>query len=77
MGLFYHHLWIEKRPPLEALWQAQLVLHHHPERIGPLARARGPDFEKAARLPAASGAASARRAPARLLAGFVLSGLGR
>jgi CHAT domain-containing protein/Tfp pilus assembly protein PilF len=77
MGLFYHHLWQEKRPPLDALRQAQLTLYRHPERIAALARTRGPDFEKAARLPAASGAASARRAPARLWAGFVLSGAGR
>jgi CHAT domain-containing protein len=77
MGLFYHHLWMEKRPPLEALRQAQLTLYRHPERIGPLARLRGPDFAKAARLPAASGAASARRAPPRLWTGFVLSGAGR
>jgi CHAT domain-containing protein/tetratricopeptide (TPR) repeat protein len=77
MGLFYHQLWVDKRPPLEALRQAQLTLYHHPKRIGPLARLRGPDFDKAARLVAASGAASARRSPTRLWAGFVLSGLGR
>jgi CHAT domain-containing protein len=77
MGLFYHKLWQEKLPPIEALRQAQLTLYRHPERIPQLARARGPDFDKAARLPAASGAASARRAPARLWAGFVLSGAGR
>jgi CHAT domain-containing protein len=77
MGLFYHHLWIEKKTPLEALRQAQVTLYHHPERIAPLARLRGPDFEKTARLPPARGAASARRAPARLWAGFVLSGAGR
>jgi CHAT domain-containing protein len=77
MGLFYHHLWQKKRPPLEALRQAQLALYHHPERIAQLARARGPDFEKVARLPAASGAAPGRRSPARLWAGFVLSGVGR
>jgi CHAT domain-containing protein len=77
MALFYHHLWQEKRAPLEALRQAQLTLYHHPERIPQLARARGPDFEKAARLPVASGAASARRSPARLWAGFVFSGSGR
>jgi CHAT domain-containing protein/Tfp pilus assembly protein PilF len=75
MGLFYYHLWVEKRTPLEALRQAQLALYHHPERIASLARARGPDFEKAARLPATPQAAG--RAPARLWAGFVLSGLGR
>jgi CHAT domain-containing protein/Tfp pilus assembly protein PilF len=77
MGLFYHNLWVEKLPAAEALRQAQLALYHHPERIGPLARARGPDFEKTARLPAATGAASARRAPPPLWAGFVLSGAGR
>jgi CHAT domain-containing protein len=77
MGLFYHHLWVEKRPPLEALRQAQLALCHHPERVSQLARLRGPEFEKAARLPAASGAASGRRASARLWAGFILSGAGR
>jgi CHAT domain-containing protein len=75
MGLFYHKLWVEKLPAAEALRQAQLALNHHPERIGPLARARGPDFEKAARLPATPQATG--RAPARLWAGFVLSGLGR
>jgi CHAT domain-containing protein/tetratricopeptide (TPR) repeat protein len=77
MALFYHKLWQENLPSLEALRQAQLALYHHPERIGSLARLRGPDFEKAARLPVASGGASARRAPPRLWAGFVLSGVGR
>jgi CHAT domain-containing protein/Tfp pilus assembly protein PilF len=74
MGLLYHQLWVEKRPPLEALRQAQLTLYRHPERIGTLARARGPDFEKAARLPATPQAAG--RAPTRLWAGFILSGMG-
>jgi CHAT domain-containing protein/tetratricopeptide (TPR) repeat protein len=74
MGLFYHKLWRDRLPPLEALRQAQLTLYRHPERIGRLARARGPDFEKEADLPVA---AAAVRAPARLWAGFVLSGTGR
>jgi CHAT domain-containing protein len=77
MSLLYHHLWIENVAPMDALRQAQLTLYRHPERIPQLARQRGPDFEKTARLPLASGAASARRAPARLWAGFVLSGPGR
>jgi CHAT domain-containing protein len=75
MGLFYHKLWVDKLPPAEALRQAQRTLYHHPERIPLLARQRGPDFEKAARLPATPQAAT--RAPARLWAGFVLSGAGR
>jgi CHAT domain-containing protein len=52
MALFYHHLWVEKRTPLEALRQAQLSLYRHLERIAALARERGPNFAKAARLPA-------------------------
>jgi CHAT domain-containing protein len=75
MGLFYHQLWALKQTPLEALRQAQLALYHHPERIPVLAQARAPDFEKAARLPASPQAAG--RAPARLWASFVLSGVGR
>jgi CHAT domain-containing protein len=74
MGLFYHNLWVGKMPPIEALRQAQLTLYRHPERIPALARARGPDFDRVARRPAA---ASGPRAPARLWAGFVLSGAGR
>jgi CHAT domain-containing protein len=75
MALLYHRLWVEKEAPVAALRAAQLALYHHPERIPALARARGPDFEKAARLPAPRQGAG--RAPARLWAGFVLSGLGR
>jgi CHAT domain-containing protein len=74
MALFYHKYWQEKLPPLEALRQAQLTLYRHPERLPVLARARGPEFEKAVVLPVE---AHARRAPARLWAGFVLSGAGR
>jgi CHAT domain-containing protein len=77
MSLFYHNLWQKKLSPAEALRQAQLTLYHHPERMGRLARERGPEFEKVARLPVASGAASARRSSPRLWAGFVLSGAGR
>jgi CHAT domain-containing protein/Tfp pilus assembly protein PilF len=76
MALFYHKLWAEKLPPIEALRQAQLTLYRHPERIPALARARGPDFDRVANRPAGE-RPSAARAPARLWAGFVLSGAGR
>src|SRR5262249_43078332 len=33
MALFYHQLWKENRPPLEALRQAQLALSRHPQDI--------------------------------------------
>jgi CHAT domain-containing protein/tetratricopeptide (TPR) repeat protein len=75
MALFYHHLWAQKLPPIEALRQAQLTLYRHPDRIPALARERGPDFDRVARRPAA--ASSRARAPARLWAGFALSGAGR
>jgi len=77
MNLFYHNLWVEKKAPMEALRLAQLTLYRHPERRGALAKARGPEFEKTARLPVDSGVAPASRAPARLWAGFVLSGTGQ
>src|SRR5262249_14135890 len=55
MALFYHKLWRENQPPLQALRQAQLYLYRHPERIGVLARLRsGPDFDNEVRRPAAS-----------------------
>jgi CHAT domain-containing protein len=75
MGLFYHNLWQEKLPPIEALRQAQLTIYRDPKRIPALARERGPDFTKAARLPAPP--AGGARAHPRLWAGFVLSGPGR
>jgi CHAT domain-containing protein/tetratricopeptide (TPR) repeat protein len=75
MALFYHKLWREGLPPVEALRQAQLTLYRHPDRIPTLARERGPDFDRVARRPAEKRAGA--RAPARLWAGFVLSGLGR
>jgi CHAT domain-containing protein len=76
MGLFYDNLWREKLPPIEALRQAQLTLYRHPERVPALARKRGPDLAKAARLPRETPADGARAHP-RLWAGFVLSGAGR
>jgi CHAT domain-containing protein len=75
MALFYHGLWQEKLPPVEALRRAQLTLYRRPERIPPLARERGPDFDRLARRPAEARAGA--RSPARLWAGFVLSGAGR
>ncbi|MBI3302002.1 MAG: hypothetical protein HYZ72_07995 [Deltaproteobacteria bacterium] len=79
MGLFYHKLWQEKKTPLEALREAQLTLYHHPDRIPVLARQRGPNFDKVVRLPVTPAKAPppGGRLPAKLWAGFVLSGLGR
>jgi tetratricopeptide (TPR) repeat protein/CHAT domain-containing protein len=81
MAVFYHQLWAEKKPPLEALRMAQLTIYRHPERIADLAGERGaPRLKEAVQLPAEAPAAPTRpggRTPAKLWAAFVLSGLGQ
>jgi CHAT domain-containing protein/Flp pilus assembly protein TadD len=81
MALFYDKLWRQKKPPLEALREAQLTLYHHPERIGLLAQERGPNFDKVVRLPTGpdKGVKSqpGGKAATKLWAGFVLSGVGQ
>jgi CHAT domain-containing protein len=77
MAKFYHDLWVEKKPPIEALRQAQLTIYRHPERIAALARERGPNFANTVKLPAAAAPPGGQRAPTKLWAAFVLSGVGR
>jgi CHAT domain-containing protein len=80
MAQFYHELWVHKRPPIEALRQAQLTLYHHAERIGTLARERGPKLKEALELPLGGKPAEdpkAQRTPTKLWAAFVLSGVGK
>jgi CHAT domain-containing protein len=81
MALFYHKLWQENKPPLQALREAQLHLYCHPEAIPVLAGKRGPDFDQEVKRPVEPKplpeAKPGDRAPPSLWAGFVLSGLGR
>jgi CHAT domain-containing protein/tetratricopeptide (TPR) repeat protein len=79
MKLFFSKLWIENRPPLTALREAQLFVYRNPDRIGEVARARGPDFGRQVTVAQGPVMASLRgqRAATRLWAGFVLSGAGR
>jgi CHAT domain-containing protein len=77
MAVFYHQLWQEGRPPLEALRRAQLALYRHPRDLPALARGRGPDFEQTVRRVTQPPARSAARAPVKDWAAFVLSGPGR
>jgi CHAT domain-containing protein/Tfp pilus assembly protein PilF len=80
MALFYHQLWVQKRPPLEALRQAQLALYRHPQEVKALARGRGPDFDhtvKRVTQPPPKAERPGRRAAVRDWAAFVLSGPGR
>jgi tetratricopeptide (TPR) repeat protein/CHAT domain-containing protein len=82
MVQFYHELLVNKRPPLDALGEAQLTLYRHPELIPALAGSRGP-IDQAKAVKVGSKAAKAKagekssRAPAKLWAAFVLSGLGQ
>ncbi|HEX5270062.1 MAG TPA: CHAT domain-containing protein [Gemmataceae bacterium] len=78
MAQFYHELRANKRPPLEALREAQLTVYRHPERVGDLAGERGrPALDAAAKLgSAAAPGEKAKTAPTRLWAAFVLSGPG-
>src|SRR5207302_1428604 len=77
MSKFYHEMWVNDKTPLEALRLAQLTIYRHPELIPALAGERGrPDLERAVRLPETP-AAEQRRAPTRLWAAFVLSGVGK
>jgi CHAT domain-containing protein/Tfp pilus assembly protein PilF len=74
MAKFYHGLWHENKTPLEALRQAQLTIYRHPERIARLADRAAPDFNDTIRLTPNGQAA---RAPTKLWAAFVLSGVGQ
>jgi CHAT domain-containing protein len=77
MGRFYHHLWVQKQPPLEALRQAQLEVYRHPGRIAEWA---GRDIDVAdAPLPKvpAGGARPGEHARTAQWAAFLLSGAGR
>jgi hypothetical protein len=70
-------MWLNNKPPLEALRTAQLTIYRHPDLIPALAGERGrPDLERAVRLPETT-AANGRRADTKLWAAFVLSGLGK
>jgi CHAT domain-containing protein len=81
MTKFYHEMWVNKKPPIEALREAQRTIYRHPELIPALAGERGRrDRDKAVavrpREPGVS-ATGDRRADTRLWAAFVLSGVGK
>jgi CHAT domain-containing protein/Tfp pilus assembly protein PilF len=73
MAVFYDELLRQKKPPLEALRQAQLTVYRRPGQLRELAE-RGPVRVKQAPPGATTDSA---RAAAKDWAGFVLSGLGR
>ena len=80
MNRFYHELWANKKPPLAALREAQLVLYYGGRSAIAAHRDRSPpSFAESAALPPDRFAAgpAAGRAPTKLWAAFVLSGTGR
>ena len=81
MAKFYHELWVNKKPPIEALREAQLTIYYHPELIPDLAGERGaPKLKEAAAVKSGEPAAPAtgpKRAATKLWAAFVLSGVGK
>jgi CHAT domain-containing protein len=74
MKLFYQKLWVEQKPPLQALREAQLYIYRNPDQISELARARGLGAIK--RLATKGKLSQDEKAPIRHWAAFVLSGPG-
>ena len=80
MAKFYHEMWVNKKPPIEALREAQLTIYRQPELIPDLAGERGAPKLKEAVAVKASVEPSGRRgktADTKLWAAFVLSGVGK
>jgi CHAT domain-containing protein/Tfp pilus assembly protein PilF len=79
MTKFYHELWVSKKPPIEALREAQLTIYRRPDLIATLASAeRGLKLEQALNDKSTRAAEAAKdRTPTKLWAAFVLSGVGR
>jgi CHAT domain-containing protein/Tfp pilus assembly protein PilF len=79
MAKFYHELWINKKPPIEALREAQLTVYYHPELVPDLAGERGaPKLKEAVAIRAGSVSDEGKkRADTKLWAAFVLSGVGK
>jgi CHAT domain-containing protein len=83
MAKFYYELWINKKPTIEALREAQLLIYRHPELIPDLSVAdRGaPKFKEAVTAKADDAhkpnpMTPSKRADTKLWAAFVLSGVG-
>jgi CHAT domain-containing protein len=79
MAKFYHELWAAKKPPIEALREAQLTVYRRPDLIPDLTGERGaPKLLEAVTVPAGVPRTSDRKtADTKLWAAFVLSGMGR
>jgi CHAT domain-containing protein/Tfp pilus assembly protein PilF len=77
MSRFYHRLWADKVPPLEALRQAQLEVYRQPGRIGEWAGREIDTTEAPLPKGPARAARPAEHARTAQWAAFLLSGAGR
>jgi tetratricopeptide (TPR) repeat protein len=85
MAKFYHEMWVNKKPPIEALREAQLTIYHHPELIAELAGERGAPNQKRVlellpeelKQSAPAKPQAGAKADTKLWAAFVLSGVGK
>jgi CHAT domain-containing protein len=82
MAKFYHELWTNKQPPLEALREAQLTIYRRPDLIADLAGERGaPRLKEAVAVksgdPVPKEGTGKKTADTKLWAAFVLSGVGK
>jgi CHAT domain-containing protein len=77
MRVFYHKLWVERKPAAVALREAQLALLRHPEQIELLATTRGPNFDKTVKLvDHGQRTSKAPTSSPRVWAAFMVSGTG-
>jgi CHAT domain-containing protein len=80
MALFYDELLKKKRPPLEALRQAQLYVYRHPDQVKQLAERGAPPSGIEAEVPKTESPVpkpSGDHSTVKDWAGFFLSGAGR
>ena len=82
MAKFCDELWVNKKPQVEALREAQLIIYYHPELIPDLAGERGaPKLKDAVAVKTDTGAspqaAGSIRADTKLWAAFILSDAGK
>jgi CHAT domain-containing protein len=76
MKLFFKKLWLESKPPIAALREAQLFVYHNPDSIRHVASARGLNFGTEKPVQPATPGRGGERAATKLWAAFVLSGVG-
>ena len=79
MSQFYHYLWVEKQPPLDALRHAQRALLWHPGEVPDLAKRSRGEFLKTVKRVSQLVPPEKRTGPTPVKhwAAFVLSGAER